>query len=179
MIEDELLKLRFKLGSGDALRRIYEKYLDYLLSVAMAFLNDACASEDVVHDVFVSLAQSTGTFRLRGNLRSYLATCVANRARDRLREGKRRRDRLADSAEPEPQCGPPEEMLLCDERARQVYEALAQLPEDQREVVILRIKAEMKFQQIAEVQHASYVAVQARYRRGIDKLRSILDGRLV
>ena len=179
MIEDELLKLRFKLGSEDALRRIYEKYLNYLLSVAMAFLNDAHASEDLVHDVFVSLAQSAGTFRLRGSLKGYLATCVANRARDRLREGRRQTDRLAAHILPESRSEPPEDQLLCDERAKQVYEALAELPDEQRETIVLRIKADMRFQQIAEVQNASYVAVQARYRRGIEKLREILDGRLL
>lgn len=179
MIEDELLKLRFKLGSEDALRRIYEKYLNYLLSVAMAFLNDAQASEDMVHDVFISLAQSPGTFRLRGSLKSYLATCVANRARDRLRVGKRQGAWLTAGVGPEPQAEPPEDRLICDERAKQVYEALAQLPDEQREAIILRVKAEMTFRQIAEIQNASYVAVQARYRRGIEKLRSILDGRLL
>lgn len=178
MIEDELLKLRFKLGSEDALRRIYEKYLNYLLSVAMAFLNDAAACEDIVHDVFVALAQSPGTFRLHGRLKSYLATCVANRARDRRREGKRRADRLAAGVGPESQSDPPEDRLICDERAQQVYAALAQLPDEQRETVVLHIKADMKFKQIAEMQNASYVAVQARYRRGMDKLRSILNGRL-
>ncbi len=178
MIEDELLKLRFKLGREDALRRIYEKYLDYLLSVAMAFLNDAHASEDVVHDVFVSLAQSARTFGLRGNLKHYLATCVANRARDRLRAGKRHGHRPAAEVGPEPQTQPPEETLICAEQAQRVYAALAQLPEEQREAIVLRIKAGMKFRQIAKMQNASFVAVQARYRRGIDKLRSILDGEL-
>ncbi len=179
MLEDELLKLRFKLGSGDALRGIYEKYLNYLLSVAMAFLNDAQASEDTVHDVFVGLAQSTCTFRLRGSLKGYLATCVANRARDRLREGKRHARRLAAHAGAEPPSEPAEDRLLCEERAKQIYEALAQLPDEQREAIVLRVKAEMRFRQIARIQNASYVAVQARYRRGIDKLRSILDGRLL
>jgi len=178
MIEDELLKLRFKLGSEDALQRIYEKYLNYLLSVAMGFLNDAPASEDIVHDVFVSLAQGASQFRLRGNLKYYLATCVANRARDRLRAGKRHGNRLAAEAGPEPQSEPPEETLICAEQAQRVYAALAQLPDEQREVIVLRIKAGMKFGQIAQMQNASFVAVQARYRRGIDKLRSILNGRL-
>jgi len=181
MIEDELLKLRFKRGSEDALRRIYEKYLNYLLSVAMAFLNDASGAEDIVHDVFVALAQSAGTFRLHGRLKGYLATCVANRARDRLREGRRQVNCLvahAAPAGPEPQFEPPEDQLLCDEQARQIYEALAQLPDEQREAIVLHVKADMKFQQIAEIQNASYVAVQARYRRGMDTLRSILNGRL-
>jgi len=178
MIEDELLKLKFKLGSGQALRRIYEKYLDTMLSVAMAFLNDPHAAEDIVHDVFVSLAESPERFRLTGNLKHYLATCVANRARDRLRAGKRHTARIVTEALPRAEAGPPENGLICTEAVRQVYEALSQVPAEQREVVVLRTKAGMKLKEIARIQDASYVAVQARYRRGIDKLRSILNGRL-
>jgi RNA polymerase sigma-70 factor (ECF subfamily) len=131
-----------------------------------------------VHDIFVTLAQSPRKFRLRGSLKSYLATCVANRARDRLRSGKRHGDRLAARAGPEPQAGAPAEALICTEQARRVYDALAQLPDDQREAIVLHIKADMKFQEIAKIQNASYVAVQARYRRGMDTLRAILNGRL-
>ena len=178
MIEDELLKLRFKLGSEEALRRIYEKYLNTMLSVAMAFLNDAHAAEDIVHDVFVSLARSSDRFRLTGNLKHYLATCVANRARDRLRTVKRRTLRAQAGAESEAETEPPDESLIFAEQARQAYEALAQIPDEQREVIALRLKAGMSLKQIARRQNASYVAVQARYRRGIDNLRSILNGRL-
>jgi len=178
MIEDELLKLRFKLGSAEALRRIYEKYLNTMLSVAMAFLNDAHAAEDTVHDVFVALARSPGCFRLTGNLKHYLATCVANRARDRLRAGKRHAARRDTPCPPKSEGSSPEETLIYTEQIRQVYEALAQVPDEQREVIALRIKAGMKFKDIAKIQDASYVAVQARYRHGIDKLRSILNGRL-
>jgi RNA polymerase sigma-70 factor (ECF subfamily) len=71
-----------------------------------------------------------------------------------------------------------EDRLIYAEQAQQVYDALAQLPPEQREVIALRLKAGMRFKQIAEMQDTSYVAVQARYRRGIDKLRSILNGRL-
>jgi len=84
MIEDEVLKWRFKRGSKDALRCIYEKYLNHLLTLAMALLNDAGRAEDVVHDVFVSFAGSAKDFKLGGNLKSYLTTCVMNRARDRI-----------------------------------------------------------------------------------------------
>lgn len=178
MIEDELLKFGLKLGREDALNRIYEKYLNYMLSVAMAFLNDAHAAEHVVHDVLLSLAESPKRFRLAGSLKHYLATCVANRARDRLRSGRRGTIRLRAMAEAEPEAGPPENGLICDEQARHVYEALARVPAEQREVIALRLKAGMGFKQIAQIQDASYVAVQARYRRGIEALRSILNGRL-
>ena len=64
MLEDKLLILRFKHGSTEALRRIYEKYRLYLLKLAAALLHDVSVAEDVVHDVFVRFAQSAETFKV-------------------------------------------------------------------------------------------------------------------
>jgi len=178
MIEDELLKLRFKLGGAEALRGIYEKYLNTMLSVAMAFLNDAHAAEDIVHDVFVSLARSPEKFGVRGNLKHYLTTCVANRARDRLRADKRHATRGQSMAPASDTVEPPAQTLIYTEQAQQVYEALAQIPDEQREAIALRLQAGMNLRQIAQIQNVSYVAVQARYRRGIDRLRCTLNGEL-
>src|SRR4030042_6191018 len=89
-MEDKLLILRFKAGSTEALCRIYEKYEGIVRTVAAGLLNDVNAAQDVVHDVFVAFAQAPQRLRLAGSLRSYLTTCVANLARDRLRAGKRR-----------------------------------------------------------------------------------------
>jgi DNA-directed RNA polymerase specialized sigma24 family protein len=66
MIEDELLKWRFKRGSREALTRIYEKYVHLLLSVAMGLPNDPHEAEDVVQDVFVSFARGAHRFRSSG-----------------------------------------------------------------------------------------------------------------
>ncbi len=88
MIEDRLLIWKFKHGSKDALRRIYEKYSGFLLTLATALLNDANKAEDVVHDFFVSFAQSGEKLRLNGSFKWYLATCVMNRARDKMRARK-------------------------------------------------------------------------------------------
>ena len=86
-MEDELLKLRFKAGSVDTLQRIYEKYRNFLATLAMTLLNDATMAEDVVHDIFVSLAQSSAKLQLHDNLRGYLATCVVNTLRGHVSEG--------------------------------------------------------------------------------------------
>ena len=48
---------KFKGGDPEALLAIYQRYRDYLLSVAMAMVCDMGRAEDAVHDVFVSLAQ--------------------------------------------------------------------------------------------------------------------------
>ena len=89
IVEDELLKWKFRRGSPEALARIYEKYLDSMLTLAMGLLNDRAAAEDVVHDVFASFARLGPGFRLRGSLGGYLATSVVNRVRDHRRRSRR------------------------------------------------------------------------------------------
>ncbi|MEN6428128.1 MAG: sigma-70 family RNA polymerase sigma factor [Phycisphaerales bacterium] len=176
MIEDELLKWRFRRGSREALSRIYEKYVHLLLSIAMGLLNDPHEAEDVVQDVFVSFAKGVGGFRLRGSLKAYLATSVVNRVRDRVRrEQVRRRDATGSSFAPLDLCEPDED-LVYNERCRRLAEALAELPYEQREAVVLKIKDSMKLKDIARLQGVSVSTVHGRYRYGIDKLRALLDG---
>jgi len=176
MIEDEVLKWKFKAGSQEALRRIYEKYLNRLLTFAMALLNDTGAAKDVVHDVFVSFAESVGTFKLRGNLRSYLTTCVLNRARDIMRANQRRPMRLDGTESVASDKDRPDRAILCSERAQRLNRAIAELPDEQRQVVVLHLKGEMKFRDIAKLQNTSINTIQGRYRYGLDKVRSILNG---
>ncbi|MFB0523963.1 MAG: RNA polymerase sigma factor [Phycisphaerae bacterium] len=176
MIEDELLKWRFKSGSKEALQRIYEKYLNFLLTLAMALLNDSGLVEDVVHDVFVSFAKSAEDFKLRGSLKSYLATCVINRARDQIRANQRQPIKLDESGSISSKSDGPEQSVICSEEAQRLNHAIAQLPHQQREVIILHLKGEMKFREIAKLQSASVNTILGRYRYGLNKLRSILDG---
>ena len=176
MIEDELLKLRFKCGSKEALCRIYEKYLNYLLTLAMALLNDISTAEDVVHDVFVSFAKSAEDFKLRGNLKSYLATCVINRARDQIRANQRQAIRLGKSDSVSSSSNGPEQSVIYREEARRLNVSIAQLPDEQREVIVLRLKGKMKFREIAKLQGTSVNTILGRYRYGLNKLRSILNG---
>ncbi len=70
----------------------------------------------------------------------------------------------------------PTEAVIDDEESQLLTEALAQLPAQQREAIILHLQGGMKFREIAEMQEVSINTVQGRYRYGLDKLRSILDG---
>lgn len=174
MIEDELLKWKFKCGSRDALRRIYEKYLNRLLTLAMALLNDVGAAEDVVHDVFVSFAESADAFKLAGSLKSYLTTCVVNRARDRIRMRKRGPRRLDGTESIVSNLDRPDHQIVSSERSKQLNDAVAKLPVEQRVVIVLHLKCELKFREIARLEGTSINTIQGRYRYGLNKLRSIM-----
>jgi len=176
MIEDEVLKWRFKQGSCEALARIYEKYVNVLLSVAMGLLNDAHEAEDVVQDVFVSFAKGASGLALKGSLRAYLAQSVVNRVRDRVRQqrSEQRRINALTATAGDPDRG--DRSLLYSERCQLLSAALAQLPYEQREAVVLKIKQAMKLKEIAKLQGVSISTVHGRYRYGMDKLRALLNG---
>ena len=176
MIEDRLLLIKFKRGDSDALRRIYEKYEVYLLTVTTALLNDIGSAEDVLHDTFLTFAQSTGRIKLEGNLRNYLATCVANRCRDSMRKRSRNTESIEIAETFTCEEKGPDLAAVCNEELEKLAIAIASLPYEQREVIVLHIKAGMMFKQIADMQETSINTVQSRYRYGIDKLRSLLNG---
>lgn len=175
-MQDKLLVWRFKCGSSDALCRIYEKYEGDMFTLAVSLLNDVSAAEDVVHDVFVSFAQSAEKIRLKGSLKGYLLTCVANLARDRIRARNRHAAGLAKAESVSRDSHDPSELLVCDEELRRLAQAMAQLPYEQREVVTLYLRGGMTFRAIAKSQNVSINTIQSRYRYGLEKLRSLLNG---
>ena len=176
MREDMLLVRRFNGGDREALRGIYEKYKDGLLGLAVTLLNDASLAEDVLHDVFVGFAQSAGRFRLTGSLKSYLSTCVANDARDKNRKRSARDTTLEAAANMTSELDRPDEAAVGGEEARQLISWLAELPWDQREVVVLHLHHDMKFREITKLRGVSINTIQSRYRYGLNKLRSLAVG---
>ena len=177
MLNDVLLIWKLRSGDSRALAKIYEDHRHNLLRIAAGLLNQTGVAEDIVHDIFLQLAQSPQKVRLRGNLRSFLATCVVNRVRNANKLARRRRTGSLDQAEPVVSEGPaPDGWMLADERFTKLSNALAELPYEQREVVILHLQSGMKFRDIAKSQGVSINTVQSRYRYGLDKLRSLLDG---
>ncbi len=174
-MEDKLLVTRCKRGSKDALGRIYEKYKDDLLILAIALLNETSAAEDVLHDVFVTFVQGIEKFRLTGSLKGYLLTCVANRARN-INKAKYQQKTDLDNAElVGAAVKEPHQSTICNEELQQLCCAMAQLPYEQREVIILRLHGGISFREIAGQQGISSNTVKSRYRYGLDKLRLILN----
>ena len=174
MLEDALLVLKCKHGRQDAMCRVYEKYKDYLLTLARALLSDNAAAEDVVHDVFVSFAESVNKFQLTGNLRGYLATCVANLARDKIRAEKKAR-KLGSARVIRSDSGNPEQSALQRDELARLRQAIGQLPSQQREAVVLHLRGGMRFREIAKLQGVSISTTHGRYRYGLNKLRSLLN----
>jgi RNA polymerase sigma-70 factor (ECF subfamily) len=179
MIEDKLLILRFKRGRPEALRQIYDKYKVELLRYAMTLVGNLHTAEDIVHDVFVSFAQSAERIGLTGSLKGYLVTSVLNRVRNRVRDGSRRGEGPLNEADLMPSHEPgPQQWAILSEELSMLSQALQQLPYEQREVICSHMEMDLTFSQIAVLQKASLNTVKGRYRYGIEKLRFVLNGKV-
>ena len=176
MQEDKRLIEELKRGDKDALRRLYEKYKDDLLTVATSLLHEAGAAEDVLHDVFVSFATGIQGFELRRSLRQYLVTCTVNRVRDRFRRKTYKAIELERVGPISSNSERPEQSVMLSEESQLLTDALAEIPFEQREVIILRLQGGLKFREIAATQGVSVSTVQGRYHYGLDKLRVVLNG---
>ena len=174
-MEDKLFVMGSKRDAGAVLRRIYDKYRDYLLIVAIALSHDVNLAEDAVHDVFVAFAQALDKFELTGSLKAYLATCVANRVRDLMRSKQGQTVSLEQAGVVPHDSSEPSQAIVCNEQLQQLSSALTKLPQEQREVIVLHIHGRMRFGVIANSLGISVNTVKGRYRYGIGKLRSILD----
>jgi RNA polymerase sigma factor (sigma-70 family) len=147
-----------------------------MFALAFALSRDRPWAEDVVHDVFVAFAGLASSLRVRRNLRSYLLTAVANR----VRSLKRRPGVRAAGAPLGAYIGPentpdPADLVATAELLERAYRALEELPEEQRETVVLRLQAELSFREIARIQGASLGTVLSRYRYGLGRLHRAID----
>lgn len=179
MFDDKLLFWKFKQGDKDALRQIYEKYKDNMRTIACSLLRDTHAAEDILHDVFVSFAESVEHLEIKTSLKNYLITSLLNRIHDVFRKRKSLSVDLnqVNSTSFHSVC--PDKLLIGSERTQLLANALAAIPFEQKEAIMLRLKGGMKLKEIAILQNTSISTVQGRYNYGLKKLRAILNGKAV
>ena len=174
MLDEKRLIRELKQGDKEALRRIYMEYKDSLLTIAASMLHDTYAAEDVLHDVFVSFAGGIGNIQIRGSLKSYLTASVLNRVRDMYRKKRHHQVELEEAGQLAADSDGPARATEFGEEAERLTGALARLPMEQRETIVLHLNGGMKFKQIARMQRIPLSTVQGRYRYGLEKLRTIL-----
>ena len=178
-LEDRYLVWRLKRGDPLALQRVYNRYETDLLSLARGLLGRTGLAEDVLQDVFVKLLESIDGFELTGSLKGYLARCVVNRARDYQRRARRRTgEPLENAYEMGSRHQGPLDTAVAVEQHQRLVDALAELPEEQRETVLLHLHAGLRFREIARMQGVSAKTAWSRYRYGLDRLRSMLNGQV-
>lgn len=141
----------------------------YLLTI----LHSQSDAEDVLQELFLKLVRRRRRLRKVRNLTGYLFAAARNEALRFIKSGHRYQEtveNLRNTAILESStidAPSPEEV-------EKINHHLSRLPQDQREVIVLKIYEELSFREIAQVMRISPHTAASRYRYGIEKLRNRL-----
>jgi RNA polymerase sigma-70 factor (ECF subfamily) len=162
-----------------ALAEMFDRYGALAYGVALRMLGDPGRAEDAVQDAFVKLWDAAGRFdRTRGSLRAWLVTAVRNRSIDLLRgrPGRERQELALRDDFGTPTAGPEERAAASFERDA-IRAALAELPAEQRQTVLLAYFGGYSQPEIAGVTGVPLSTVKGRMRLALDKLAAYLKER--
>ncbi|OLT34801.1 RNA polymerase subunit sigma-70 [Actinomadura sp. CNU-125] len=149
---------------------------DYRPLVRLAGLLGADDPEDVAQDAFARYYRKRRRLRDAGAARAYLRSTVVNLTRNRHRHLRLARIRLAAHRRDAPAVvEPPESDVVARERNRELLEALAALPDRQREVLVLRYWLDLSEREIAETMRISAGTVKSHAHRGVAALQRALE----
>jgi len=180
--ETAALVRRAQAGELTAFNLLVLRHQDAAYSLALRFLGSRQAAEDATQEAF--LRAYRGIARFRGErFRSWLLSIVANAARDELRRQRRRPQQSLDAARDDPDRpdidppdpGPsPETSALRGELRGQLEQALLELPDDWRSVVILADVHGLSYEEVAQAVGVPVGTVKSRLSRARGRLRDLL-----
>jgi RNA polymerase sigma-70 factor, ECF subfamily len=146
---------------------LYRQHGAALLLFALAIVGERARAQDAVHQVFLKLIEN-GNLSRAADKKAYLFACVRNALLNERKVQDRHEPLETDSA----WFTPPNTDVTGERNLRR---ALAVLPDDQREVVILHIWGELTFLQIADLLSISSNTAASRYRYALAKLRDLMS----
>jgi len=163
-------------GDVQQFAELVKRYQAGLYRHAVSLVLDHDVAADMVQDAFVRAYSSLGTCREHGRFKGWLFQTLRNRCLDYLKEAGRRNVRLDDAGSiADPAEGP--EALAARVRLRsEIRQALASLPEAQREAFLMHHVEGVPYDRMAEMLDASVSALKMRVLRAREALASTLQG---
>jgi RNA polymerase sigma factor (sigma-70 family) len=172
---DRDLMVRVQGGDEAALGALMQRWELPVKSVVARLVLNATEAEELAQETFVRVWQQRDKFRPTAEFRPWVFAIAINLARNRLRWWRRRPVvALEEWTERDPAGPSPENPLERAERAVAVRDAIAALPAELREAIVLFEYQHMSHAEIAEVVRATPKAVETRIYRAREKLRVAL-----
>lgn len=156
------------------IEQILDRFGDRLFNYLSIKLSSSLDAEDVLQEVFFRLIKYKARFQFINNPSAYLFHMARNEAVSFFKKskgsyvGKFSEEKISQVIQ-ESITGSDPEIL------NQASDALAKIPDDQREVIVLKFFGELTFKEIAQVCGVSMGTITSRYRYGMQRLRTLLE----
>lgn len=156
---------------------LYDCFYKALVTFSTQMVGDQQAAEDIVQEVFFGVWKQKNQFRTAGSMKAYLFNAVRNESLNTLRHRKVRQETINEVQEQYKSMQltiDEDEELHKAEVYRQMFLAIDQLPQRQREIFLMAIKGK-KNSEIAQALQISINTVKTLKRRGLETLREQLS----
>ena len=182
-LKDEELMAYFQAGSVQAFDLLVERYSERLTHYLYRFIKDDRQVEDLLQETFLRVHRNRHSYQPIAKFSTWLYTIAGNLARSEYRRRKRHRTYSIHSVNQdgeEYEMRIPSDTLAPDRHAERgiydehIQQALDQLPDSFREVVVLRDVQQLTYEEIAEITGLPMGTVKSRINRGRTKLQSLL-----
>ncbi|WP_052338424.1 RNA polymerase sigma factor [Luteimonas huabeiensis] len=174
---DEALMQAYAGGRASAFEALYARHRQRLYRFLLRQLRDPALADELYQDVWQRVIAARADWRPDAGFASWLYRIARNRLADHWRAARHRppppqdaESRLARV----PDDDTPETTLDEHERRARLQAALDELPDEQREVVLLRLEQELTLEEIGAVTGVGRETVKSRLRYAMDKLRGRL-----
>lgn len=188
---DEALMFRYRQGDRGAFAVLVRRHQSALFNFALRQLRISSLAEDVVQETFVRVVQSAGDFKHEARFTTWLYTIARNLCIDHLRKRALRKHPSLDEARgagaggrdgdgptlgeqtADPRASVEREATATELKAR-IQLAVDALPDEQREVFLMREVAHLPFKEIAEITGVPENTVKSRMRYALERLQQAL-----
>jgi RNA polymerase sigma-70 factor, ECF subfamily len=176
---DDKLMTDYAAGDENALRILVERWERQVFAFLVRMLGSPEEAEDLCQDTFMKLIKAAGRYQPDGKFPSWLFRIAGNQARSRLRRRKILRWLPLSSEYDNTPANEPDALdtLSGKEERDLVQDAIARLPERQRQALVLKQYNDLSYQEISEAMNASVSSVQMLLHRAMTALRKDLKSR--
>jgi len=174
--EDSALMLRYADGDVAAFEVLYRRHNDALYRYLFRLCRHRDSAEDVFQEVWGKIIQSRDRYRPTAKFTTFLYRVAHNCFIDHIRRNKRHTNSVDIDPDSHRDPGEQPEMLVEKGLARQrLNSALRDLPDEQRDVFLLREEADLSLDQIAAITGTNRETAKSRLRYAVNKLRTAID----
>ena len=150
--DDDLISM-YRNGDAEAFDVLFDRYYRSVFNFALYMVHDSGRAEDILQETFLAIARTAKRYEPRGHFRTWLMRIVRNRCLNCLEAERIRREALKEAAD-RPDVSSrepgPEQCAQADELTGQLRRLVMNLPERQREAIVLFAFEKMSYQDIAE-----------------------------
>jgi RNA polymerase sigma-70 factor (ECF subfamily) len=183
---DETLMLRYQQGDRAAFAALVRRHQQPLYNFALRQVRVPQVAEDVVQETFVRVVQNAADFKHEARFTTWVYTITRNLCIDQLRKRALRKHPSLDESRGEEGDGPTLGEQTADPRAsvereatgtelkERIARAVDKLPDEQREVFLMREIANLPFKEIAEITGVPENTVKSRMRYALERLQEAL-----